>query len=87
MIASAKSWLCHSGVDRTAELLPWQGAVDVDQLSPVEVTARYLRHMTEVWNHTFAEHPLADQQLVITLPASFDEVARELTVRAAAAAD
>ena len=86
LIASAKSWLCHSGVDRTAELLPWQGAADVDRLSPVEVTSRYLRHMAGAWNAAFVDHPLAEQHVVITLPASFDEVARELTVPAAAAA-
>ncbi len=87
LIASAKSWLCHAGVDRTAELLPWQGVADVDRLSPIEVTARYLRHIRESWNHAFRDEPLVQQHIVITLPASFDEVARELTVRAAAAAD
>ena len=82
-IFSAKSWLCHSGVDRTAAILPWQAAVDVERLSPVEVSARYLSHFREAWNSRFAEHPLESQDLVLTLPASFDEVARELTVRAA----
>lgn len=83
MISSAKSWLCHSGVDRTAELLPWQGAEDVDRLSPVTVSARYLQHFREAWDAHFPAHPLADQDFVLTLPASFDEVARELTVKAA----
>jgi molecular chaperone DnaK (HSP70) len=87
LIASAKSWLCHSGVDRTAELLPWQGAADVDRLSPVAVNARYLHHIHEAWNARFPEAPLAEQDVVLTLPASFDEVARELTVQAAAQAD
>ena len=87
LIASAKSWLCHTGVDRTAELLPWQGVADVDRLSPVEVASCYLRHIRDAWNAAFRAEPLAKQQLVITLPASFDEVARELTVRAAAEAD
>ncbi|MFV1964147.1 MAG: Hsp70 family protein [Pirellulaceae bacterium] len=86
-IASAKSWLCHSGVDRTAELLPWQGAADVDRLSPVEVSARYLRHVHEAWNACFPGASLSEQEVVLTLPASFDEVARELTVQAAARAD
>ncbi len=86
MINSAKSWLCHSGVDRTAELLPWHGADDVDRLSPVEVSARYIRHVREAWDAKFPDHPLAQQDFVLTLPASFDEVARELTVKAAAAA-
>ena len=87
MIASAKSWLCHSGVDRTADLLPWQGADDVERLSPVDVTARYLGHIRDAWNHKFKMDPLSGQDIVITLPASFDEVARELTVEAAHRAD
>lgn len=87
LIASAKSWLCHTGVDRTAELLPWQGAADVDRLSPVEASARYLAHIRDAWNDKFPDTPLADQDIVITLPASFDEVARELTVAAAAVAE
>jgi molecular chaperone DnaK (HSP70) len=86
LIGSAKSWLCHSGVDRTADLLPWQGAADVERLSPVAASARYLRHIRDAWNAQFKGHPLQDQDIVLTLPASFDEVARELTVQAAAAA-
>lgn len=86
LIASAKSWLCHSGVDRTAELLPWHGAADVQRLSPVAASARYLRHLADAWNHSFRDFPLAEQEIVLTLPASFDEVARELTVAAAAQA-
>ncbi|MBC7853569.1 MAG: Hsp70 family protein, partial [Pirellulaceae bacterium] len=86
MIASAKSWLSHSGVDRTADILPWQAASDVDRLSPVEVSARYLRHVREAWDHAHPKEPLAQQEIVLTLPASFDEVARELTVEAAARA-
>jgi molecular chaperone DnaK (HSP70) len=81
LIASAKSWLCHSGVDRTADLLPWQGAADVERLSPVDASARYLQHIRDAWNSEFsnATFPLQEQDLVLTLPASFDEVARELT--------
>lgn len=86
LVSSAKSWLSHSGVDRTAELLPWHGAPDVERLSPVEASARYLLHMREAWNYRFAEHLLEEQDVVLTLPASFDEVARELTVKAAARA-
>ena len=86
LISSAKSWLCHSGVDRTAALLPWHGAADVERLSPVDVSARVLQHVREAWDARFAKDPLAEQDLVLTLPASFDEVARELTVRAAARA-
>lgn len=83
MVNSAKSWLCHAGVDRTAALLPWHGAEDVDRLSPVEVSARYLGHVRDVWNHRFPSDPIEKQDVVLTLPASFDEVARELTVAAA----
>ena len=86
MISSAKSWLCHSGVDRTAELLPWHGAADVQRLSPVEVSARYVAHVRAAWDARFPQHPLAQQDFVLTLPASFDEVARELTIKAAALA-
>jgi molecular chaperone DnaK (HSP70) len=86
LIASAKSWLSHSGVDRTADILPWQAAGDVDRLSPVEVSARYLRHLRNAWDHAHPREPLAQQEIVLTLPASFDEVARELTVEAAARA-
>jgi hypothetical protein len=86
LINSAKSWLCHPGVDRTAPLLPWHGAEDVERLSPVEVSARYLAHVRDAWNAAFPREPLEKQDFVLTLPASFDEVARELTVKAAAAA-
>ena len=86
LISSAKSWLCHSGVDRTAALLPWHGAADVQQLSPVEVSARYLAHVRAAWDARFPHDPLAQQDFVLTLPASFDEVARELTIKAAALA-
>jgi len=86
MIASAKSWLCHTGVDRTAELLPWHPAADVQRLSPVTVSGRYLAHLRAAWDARFPDEPLARQDVVLTLPASFDEVARELTVQAAAEA-
>jgi hypothetical protein len=83
MIESAKSWLCHAGVDRRAALLPWHGAADAESLSPVDVSSRYLQHIREAWDHLHAAEPLAQQDVVITIPASFDEVARELTVAAA----
>ena len=85
-IASAKSWLCHSGVDRSAELLPWHAAADVDRLSPVAASALFLEHIRKGWDQRYPEEPLASQDIVLTLPASFDEVARELTVQAAAEA-
>jgi molecular chaperone DnaK (HSP70) len=86
LVASAKSWLSHSGVDRTAGLLPWHGAADVEELSPVDVSSRYLAHLRAAWDHAHPDHPLASQDVVLTVPASFDEVARELTVQAAKAA-
>jgi hypothetical protein len=85
-IASAKSWLCHTGVDRTAELLPWHAAPDVERISPVEASSRYLAHIRGAWNSKFKTEPLEQQDIVLTLPASFDEIARELTVQAAARA-
>ncbi|MBC7855601.1 MAG: Hsp70 family protein, partial [Pirellulaceae bacterium] len=86
MIASAKSWLCHSGVNRTSDILPWHAAADVEKLSPVEASSRYLRHIRDAWNSRHPKERLDQQDIVLTLPASFDEVARELTVEAAAKA-
>jgi hypothetical protein len=83
LIVSVKSWLCHPGVDRTAGLLPWHGAPDVDRLSPVDVSSRYLAQIRAAWDHQHPDHPLAQQDVILTVPASFDEVARELTVEAA----
>ncbi len=82
-VASAKSWLSHDGVDRTAEFLPWHGDPDVTRMSPVDASARYLAHLRAAWDHAHPDEPLDEQDVVITLPASFDEVARELTVQAA----
>ena len=86
LTSSAKSWLCHTGVDRTAELLPWHAAADVERISPVEASSRYLAHIRSAWNNKFKTEPLELQDIVLTLPASFDEIARELTVQAAARA-
>lgn len=80
---SAKSWLCHAWVDRTSDLLPWQGDDTVEKISPVEASRRYLEHLRRAWDRRFPSNPLAEQEVVITLPASFDEVARQLTYRAA----
>lgn len=82
-IASAKSWLSHDGVDRSADLLPWHGDSDVARMSPVGASAAYLEHIRNAWDNQFPDFPLHQQDVVITLPASFDEVARELTVAAA----
>ena len=81
-IASAKSWLCHPRVDRLQDILPWGAAPDVPRLSPVEASARYLRHMLQGFCHGQGA-ALGDVEVVLTVPASFDEVARELTVEAA----
>ncbi len=85
LVASSKSWLCHGGVDRTAAILPWGGGTDVPKISPVDAAARVLAHLRDAWDASFPE-PLAAQEIVLTVPASFDEVARELTVEAARAA-
>src|SRR5690242_1541956 len=79
LATSAKSWLCHSGVDRSAPLLPWSAPPDVPRLSPVEVSTRFLRHLVEGWNHVMArddpEARLEKQPVVLTVPASFDDMA------------
>ncbi len=84
MIASAKSWLCHAGVDRQAAILPW-GQEGGDKLSPIEASARVLAHVAEAWQQRTGR-TLAGEDVVLTVPASFDEVARELTIEAAARA-
>jgi molecular chaperone DnaK (HSP70) len=86
LVASAKSWLSSSHVDRTAPILPWRGAereVDGERVSPVDASARYLGHLRAAWDHAHPDAPLADQDVLVTVPASFDAVARELTVAAA----
>jgi len=83
LVNSAKSWLCHAGVDRSAAILPWGAAAAVSKVSPVKASASLLGHLAAAWNHAHPEAPLAAQDVVITVPASFDEVARALTVTAA----
>ena len=87
LVASAKSWLSYSGVDRTAPILPWQAAEEVPKLSPVEASSQFLRYLRTVWESgeavEQAELALAEQDVLLTVPASFDEEARELTRRAA----
>ncbi|HMG57872.1 MAG TPA: Hsp70 family protein, partial [Kofleriaceae bacterium] len=85
MIASAKSWLCHPGVDRQAAILPW-GDGEGPKLSPVAAQALILGHIRDAWDHAHPGAPLAEQELLVTVPASFDEAARELTLQAAARA-
>ncbi|MBA4186419.1 MAG: molecular chaperone DnaK [Planctomycetaceae bacterium] len=85
-VTSAKSWLSHPGVDRSAPLLPWAAPPDVPRLSPLEVSAKYLRHLVEAWNAAHGRKPedyLQEQTVVVTVPASFDDVARNLTAEAA----
>ncbi len=86
LVASAKSWLCHGRVDREAPILPWDSGPDVPKVSPVTATAAYLDHLKQAWNHHWGQDEdlfLEHQQVTITVPASFDEVARDLTVKAA----
>lgn len=86
LVSSAKSWLCHSSVARNDPMLPPGGDPSL-RISPVEASSRYLRHIAEAWNATVAkdkpEDEFEQQQIVITVPASFDEVARALTVESA----
>lgn len=87
-VSSAKSWLSHSAVDRLAPILPW-GAEESPEgeaspkISPVDASARILAHIREAWDRDLPDAKLAEQDVILTLPASFDEVARELTLRAA----
>ncbi|MGE0681756.1 MAG: Hsp70 family protein [Candidatus Binatia bacterium] len=87
LISSAKSWLCHVGVDRTAPILPWGGAEDLKKMSPLEVASHYLLHIRNAWNFLMTreqpESALENQDILLTVPASFDAAARELTVQAA----
>jgi hypothetical protein len=83
LVSSAKSWLSHSGVDRTSPLVPFRAPEGVDKISPVDATRRYLEHLREAWDHKMPEAPFAGQQVLVTVPASFDAVARELTLAAA----
>jgi molecular chaperone DnaK (HSP70) len=86
LISSAKSWLCHAGVDRTAALLPPAAPDGVPRLSPIDASRHYLEHLQRAWDWRHADLPFDQQQLLVTVPASFDAVARELTQRAAAEA-
>jgi hypothetical protein len=85
LVASAKSWLSYAGANRNAPILPWQAPDEVSKLSPVEVSSQYLQYIRTVWDtqHAADGHALGDQDVLLTVPASFDEEARELTRRAA----
>ena len=83
LVSSAKSWLSHSGVDRTAPVLPFHAPEGVAKVSPVEASRRYLEHLREAWDARMPDAKFAAQQVLVTVPASFDAVARELTLEAA----
>ncbi len=82
-IVSAKSWLSHPAVDRRADILPWGGDPQGPRLSPVAASRRILEEVRKRWDEAFPENPLASQSVILTVPASFDPVARQLTVEAA----
>jgi len=88
-VASAKSWLCQDALDRTSDILPREAEPPEPMISPVEASARYLIHLRNAWNHVMAadasrsDSLFENQEMVLTVPASFDEEARELTVQAA----
>ncbi len=83
LVASAKSWLCHAGVNRTSPILPVAAPDGVPKISPVEASRRYLEHLRNAWNWVRPDAPFDAQNILVTVPASFDAVARELTLRAA----
>jgi hypothetical protein len=83
LVSSAKSWLCHPGVDRRASILPHDAPPEVPRVSPLEASTRYLEHVRNAWDHAHPETPFAEQDVTVTIPASFDPAARELTVEAA----
>ncbi len=83
LVSSAKSWLSHSGVDRTSSLLPFRAPEGVEKISPVDASRRYLEHLRQAWDFKMPDAPFQAQQVLVTVPASFDAVARELTLEAA----
>ncbi len=91
LVSSAKSWLCNPAIDRTAQVLPFRGAqreletemAGGEKVSPVNASARYLAHLRAAWNDAHEDEPADEQDVLVTVPASFDPVARELTVVAA----
>ncbi|HLH43056.1 MAG TPA: Hsp70 family protein [Bryobacteraceae bacterium] len=86
LVSSAKSWLSHGGVDRNGDILPPNAPEGVPRISPVEASRRYLHHLREAWNAKNPQTPFDSHQVLVAVPASFDEVARELTLKAATGA-
>lgn len=86
LISSAKSWLCHPGIDRRAPTLPIDAPEDVQRVSALQASIRYLEHLRDAWDHAHPDGPLVSQEVTLTVPASFDPAARELTAEAASAA-
>ena len=86
LVSSAKSWLCHPGVDRRAAILPSDAPPEVARVSPLEASTRYLAHLRRAWDAAHPEAPFDQQDVTVTIPASFDPAARELTAEAARAA-
>lgn len=86
LVSSAKSWLCHAAVDRRAPILPPDAPEEVARISPLEASIRYLAHLRAAWNDAHPEANFEDQEITVTIPASFDPAARELTAEAAEAA-
>jgi hypothetical protein len=83
LVGSAKSWLCHAGVDCKQPILPADAPEDIARISPFQASVAYLEHLSQAWQHHYPHHPLSLQEVTITVPASFDPAARELTVEAA----
>jgi len=83
LVSSAKSWLSYSAVDRTAAMLPLKAAEGIRRVSPVEASAEYLKHLRAAWDLAHPQDPFDEQEVLVTVPASFDAVARDLTNKAA----
>ena len=86
LVSSAKSWLSYSSVDRTAAMLPWKAVEGLARISPVDASAEYLKHLRSAWDLAHPDAPFDQQDVLVTVPASFDAIARELTGKAAEAA-
>jgi len=85
LVSSAKSWLCHAGVDCKSAILPTESPEEVERVSPYQASVAYLQHLCDAWNQQHPNTPIREQEITITVPASFDPAARELTAEAARA--